>query len=45
LAEANGSRDGDLGKSAFPHAVDNFTVFRAEAVIIFIHSQFVAKPD
>jgi hypothetical protein len=28
-----------------PHIGDYFTVFRTEAVVFVVHSQFVVKPD
>ena len=37
--------DLSLAKAAFIHVVNYFTIFRAEAVVFFIHSQFVVKPD
>ena len=37
--------DLSLAKAAFIHVVNYFATFRAEAVVFFIHSQFVVKPD
>ena len=37
--------DLSLAKAAFIHVVNYFAIFRAEAVVFFIHSQFVVKPD
>ena len=34
-----------LAKAAFIHVVNYFAIFRAEAVVFFIQSQFVVKPD
>ena len=45
LAESDGLRDLVLGLSGLLHVGDHFTVFRTEAVVFVIHSQFVVKPD
>lgn len=34
-----------LAKAAFIHVVNYFAIFRAEAVVFFIQSQFVVKSD
>ena len=43
--KANRLPDLSLAKAAFIHVVNYFAIFRAEAVVFFIHSQFVVKPD
>ena len=45
LPKANRLPDLSLAKAAFIHVVNYFAIFRAEAVVFFIHSQFVVKPD
>ena len=43
--KANRLPDLSLAKAAFIHVVNYFTIFRAEAVVFFTHSQLVVKPD
>lgn len=43
LAEPYRLRDLDLVLSGLLHIGDHFTVFRAEAVLFVVHSQFVVK--
>jgi hypothetical protein len=38
-------RDLVLGLSGLVHVRDYFTIFRTEAGMFVIHSQFVVKPD
>ena len=45
LPKANRLPDLSLAKAAFIHVVNYFAIFRAEAVVFFIQSQFVVKPD
>ena len=45
LAAPNGLSDLVLSLSGLLHVGDHFTVFRTEAVVFVIHSQFVVKPD
>ena len=44
LVEPEGLRYLELGLSSLLHVDDHFTVFRTEAEV-FVHSQFVVKPD
>ncbi len=45
LAAPDGLSDLVLSLSGLLHVGDHFTVFRTEAVMFVIHSQFVVKPD
>jgi hypothetical protein len=45
LAAPDGLSDLVLSLSGLLHVGDHFTVFRTEAVVFVIHSQFVVKPD
>ena len=44
LAESDGLRDLVLRLSGLLYIGDHITVFRTEAVVFVIHSQFVVKP-